>query len=249
MKGSLRRLTVGDKHCRHSAHQRADYRYRFGQNCPKAEHQRKVYTQKGRADGNNEAGNQAQLAHTAHIGAHGSADFVHNLRRFVLRIVVEQIYHHRTQLAPVLKKIKGKEGHDNQAYQALHNPQTGLHKITQHRSYKAHRPVQQTVDQHIEVGRQKRNGRRILQHAVQILEIGFGSQSRQLLQELVHLAEERQNDEADNHKNKDTKGQQCQDNRHYARQLNHAVRHAHLRDSINQRIKCEGQAYCQQQRQ
>ena len=69
------------------------------------------------------------------------------------------------------------------------------------------------------------------------------------LQELVHLPEERQNDEADNHKNKDTKGQQCQDNRHYTRQLNHAVRHAHLRNSINQGIKREGQAYCQQKRQ
>lgn len=44
-----------------------------------------------------------------------------------------------------------------------------------------------------------------LKHAVQILEIGFGGQCRQLLQELVHLPEEQQNDEADNHKNKDTK--------------------------------------------
>ena len=43
MEGSLRCLTIGDKHGRHSAHQRAYYRYRFGKDGPKAEHQRKVY--------------------------------------------------------------------------------------------------------------------------------------------------------------------------------------------------------------
>lgn len=46
MKGSLRRLTVSDKYSRHSAHQRADYRYRFGKDGPKAKHQRKINTQK-----------------------------------------------------------------------------------------------------------------------------------------------------------------------------------------------------------
>lgn len=46
MKGSLRRLTVGNKYSRHSAHQRSYYRYRFGKDGPKAEHQRKVNAQK-----------------------------------------------------------------------------------------------------------------------------------------------------------------------------------------------------------
>lgn len=46
MEGSLRRLTVCDKHGRHSAHQRSYNRHRFGKDGPKAEHQRKVNTQK-----------------------------------------------------------------------------------------------------------------------------------------------------------------------------------------------------------
>ena len=252
MERCLRRLPIGNKDSRHSAHQRTDNRDSLRQNRPKAQHQRELYAERGRADRNHKAGNQAELRQAAHIGAQRAANIVNNGRCPILHIIVKKIDRHLAQLAPVLKEIKRQERHDNQADKTLHNTQAGLHKVAQHRAYKAHRPVHQRRHQHIKVRRQQRNLRRILQHSVDVMHIRalrLRDKQRQLLQKFVHLTKKRQQNKADNHHNEDAKRQQCQDNRHHARQLDHAVRHTHLGNRIYQRIQRERQTDGQQQRQ